>query len=439
MSGSGGPAPATTVLIFVTGAQGFIGRALVAALHARGHAVLAGVHRQCPAQRHVRSVEVDFTRDLDPATWLPRLAGVDAVCNTVGILREHAPQTFARVHVQAPVALFDACVHAGIQRIVQLSALGADADANTDYHRTKRAADDALLARVPAAWCAQPSLVFGAGGTSARLFTMLASLPVIPVPGRGEQRVQPIHLDDLVQALCVLLERTPRTGGRVALVGPAPVTLRGLLMALRAGLRLPPAPVLAVPRTLVAAAAALGEHLPQVLLDRATLRMLDRGNTADAGPTAALLGRAPRPADAFIARDAADAARVQARLSWLLPLLRASVGIVFIATGVVSLGVFPVTDSYALLERTGAPRASWPLLLHGAALLDLALGILVFVLRGPPRRWLWRAQAALIAGYTVIITWRLPEFWLHPYGPVLKNLPLLALLVMLDVLEERRR
>jgi uncharacterized protein YbjT (DUF2867 family) len=427
------------VLIFVTGAQGFIGRALVAALCVRGHAVLAGVHRRRPAQRDVRFVEVDFTRDLDPATWAPRLAGVDAVCNTVGILRERGTQTFARVHVDAPVALFDACARTGIRRVVQLSALGADADAATDYHRTKRAADDALLARIPSAWCAQPSLVFGGGGASARLFMMLASLPVIPVPGRGEQRVQPIHLDDLVQALCALLERTLDDGGRVALVGSAPITLRGLLTALRAGLGLPPAPVAEVPRPLVAAGAALGEHVPRLPLDRATLRMLERGNTADAGPTAALLGHAPRPVDAFIARDAADALRAQARLSWLLPILRASVGIVFIVTGVLSLGVFPAADSYALLERTGAPRALWPLLLYGAALLDLALGILVFVLHGTPRRWLWRAQAVLIVGYTVVITWRLPEFWLHPYGPVLKNLPLLAVLVVLDVLEERRR
>ena len=427
------------MLIFVTGAQGFIGRALVAALRARGHAVLAGVHRRNPAQRDVHLVEVDFTRDLDPGLWAPRLAGVDAVCNTVGILREHGTQTFARVHVDAAVALFDACARLRIQRVVQLSALGADAEATTDYHRTKRAADDALLARIPSAWCAQPSLVFGAGGASARLFTMLASLPVLPVPGRGEQRVQPIHVDDLVHALCVLLERAPGDGGRVTLVGPAPITLRGLLTGLRAGLRLPPAAVLEVPRPLVAAGAALGEYVPRLLLDRASLRMLERGNTADAGPTAALLGHAPRAVDAFIARDAADALRAQARLGWLLPILRVSVGIVFIVTGALSLGVYPVADSYALLERTGAPRALWPPLLYGAALLDLALGVLVFVLHGPPRRWLWRAQAALIAGYTVIITWRLPEFWLHPYGPVLKNLPLLALLVMLDVLEERRR
>ena len=51
------------------------------------------------------------------------------------------------------------------------------------------------------------------------------------------------------------------------------------------------------------------------------------------------------------------------------------------------------------------------------------------------RRLLWRGQAGLIVLYTVIISWRLPEFWLHPYGPLLKNLPMLAVLLLLYTLE----
>jgi uncharacterized protein YbjT (DUF2867 family) len=400
------------------------------------------VHRARPTVDHadaVRDITVDFTRDTDCATWRPRLDGVDAVCNAVGILRERADQTFARLHVEAPVALFDACAAAGIQRFVQVSALGADAGARTAYHLTKRAADDALLARIPSAWCAQPSLVYGPGGASARLFTTLASLPLVPLPGREEHCIQPIHLHDVVAALCVLLERPPSRGGRVALVGPQPTTLRAFLSTLRDGLGLPPARVVAIPRALVAIAAAAGEHLPGALLDRASLDMLERGNTADAQQTSALLGRAPRAARSFIAPADAAALLAQARLAWLLPIVRASVAVVFIATGILSLGVFPVEQSYALLARTGVPEALAPALLYGAALLDLALGVLVFVLRGTSRRWLWRAQAALIGGYTVIITLRLPEYWLHPYGPVLKNVTLLAVLIMLDMLEERER
>ncbi|HSV17228.1 MAG TPA: SDR family oxidoreductase [Casimicrobiaceae bacterium] len=425
--------------ILVTGANGFIGRALTAALRARGHSVCAGVRRaprSLDARGGLRYVPVDFLTDVESADWLPRLHGIDAVVNTVGILRERGRATFARLHVEAPVALFTACAQAGIARVLQLSALGADAHAASDYHRSKRAADDALLARIPGAVCAQPSLVYGEGGASARLFTRLASLPLVPLPGAGTQQVQPIHLDDLVAVLCALVERPLGPGGKIALVGPTPLTLRELLAELRGGLALPPARFVPIPRPLIALAARAGDVMPGLLLDRATLGMLERGNTADPGDTRRLLGHPPRPVFEFIAPDNAAQVRLRARLGWLLPLLRASVALVWIVTGIVSLGLYPVEQSYALLARTGATGVIATVLLYAAGVLDLLLGVLVFMLHGAARRWLWRAQALLIIGYSVIIALRLPEFWLHPYGPMLKNVPLVAVLVALDILED---
>jgi hypothetical protein len=106
----------------------------------------------------------------------------------------------------------------------------------------------------------------------------------------------------------------------------------------------------------------------------------------------------------------------------------------WIVTGLLSLGLYPVSASYALLARVGVPEGWAPPMLYGAALLDLGLGVAVYGMRR--RRPLWFAQMALMAGYMVIITWRLPEFWLHPFGPILKNLPILALLGLLAVMEE---
>lgn len=426
--------------VLVTGAQGFIGAALCRELARRGHAVVAGVHRgsrpHVPAVPFAREVCVDFVRDLDAATWRPRLRGIDAVANTVGLIREHGEATFERVHVTAALALFDACAALGIARVVQLSALGADAEARSAYHRSKRAADDALLARIPTAWCAQPSLVFGPGGASARLFLMLASLPLVPLPGAGDAHLQPIHLDDVVDALCCLLEGSG-PGGRIPLVGPAPLTLREYLMCVRADLGLRRTATVPIPWPVMRLVARAGALLPGALLDPATLGMLARGNVGDARAITRLLGRAPRAVSAFIAPGQAPAMRTAAQLAWLLPLLRSSVATVWIVTGIVSLGLYPVEQSYVLLQRTGVPASLAPLLLFGAALLDLALGVLVFVLRGARRRLLWRAQLALIVFYSLVIAWRLPEFWLHPYGPMLKNLPLVAVLVLLDVLEPR--
>jgi hypothetical protein len=66
------------------------------------------------------SVDVDFTRASEVADWLPRLRDIEAAVNSVGIFRERGPQTFAAVHVQAPCALFDACVIAGIDCVINI-------------------------------------------------------------------------------------------------------------------------------------------------------------------------------------------------------------------------------------------------------------------------------------------------------------------------------
>jgi hypothetical protein len=92
-----------------------------------------------------------------------------------------------------------------------------------------------------------------------------------------------------------------------------------------------------------------------------------------------------------------------------------------------------VQDSYRLLERSGVPPALGPLMLYGAASFDLLMGLGTLFLKR--RRWLWRAQLALIGFYTVVIAFKLPEFLLHPYGPLSKNLPMLAAIWLLAELD----
>jgi len=111
-----------------------------------------------------------------------------------------------------------------------------------------------------------------------------------------------------------------------------------------------------------------------------------------------------------------------------LRLLRLSIAIVWIATAVVSAGLYPVEESLAMLARVGLSGMPALVALYGAAVLDLALGVAVLALR---RRWIWTLQLVVVLGYTAIITACLPEQWLHPYGPMLKNLPILAAMLLL--------
>jgi uncharacterized protein YbjT (DUF2867 family) len=425
------------VVIFLTGASGFIGRRLASALELAGHQVIRAVRTPPEGAQAARgrAVAVDFVADVDPEIWRRRLDGVDVVVNAVGILRESGRQTFDAIHERAPRALFEACVLAGVKRIVQVSALGADERAASGYHLSKRRADD-FLARLPVDWViVQPSLVFGVEGTSARLFATLASAPWIPLPGRGEQAIQPIDVHDAIDALVALVTRREPARVRVALVGPAALTLREFLIRLRAVLELGRARCVSVPMGLVRLAAWIGAWRRDSLLEPDTLDMLARGNTADAAATRTILGREPREVERFLSRDAARAVRTDAQLRWLLPPLRWSIATTWIVTGIVSLVVWPREASLALLARTGVPDTLGPLMLYGAGALDLVLGVATLVVRR--RRWWWLAQAVLIVLYTVVISVRLPEYWAHPYGPVLKNVPLLAAIALLYHLERR--
>jgi uncharacterized protein YbjT (DUF2867 family) len=421
------------VLVLVTGATGFIGRSVADALERSHHQVIRA-SRQVPPGAAGRYLAVDYTKDFAESDWAPRLAGIDAVVNAVGIFRERGRQTFDALHVKAPRALFAACASAGV-RVVQISALGADDGAVSRYHTSKREADDFLLRTCPGAVVAQPSVVFGPGGASARLFTALASLPLIPLPGRGGQRIQPIHVEDLSDAVVALAASAAHAGRRVAVVGREPVTLREFLAQLRRSMGLPPAIFVPVPWTVAIAAARVASAHPRSLLDTDALGMLARGNVADASATAGLLGRSARAVPEFVPRAVAATTRTAALLAWLLPMMRLAIAIVWLASGAVSLGLYPVEQSYALLARAGITATAATAALYGAAALDLAFGIATLAMAR--RRTLWIAQAAAIIAYTAIITVSLPEYWLHPFGPVLKNLPMLAAIWMLYELEER--
>ncbi|MES2015852.1 MAG: DoxX-like family protein [Pseudomonadota bacterium] len=118
-----------------------------------------------------------------------------------------------------------------------------------------------------------------------------------------------------------------------------------------------------------------------------------------------------------------------------LRLLRWSIALVWVATALASAALYPPASSYQLLERSGVPAAWAPMMLYGAAGLDLLIGCAILLLAR--RRWLWLAQLGLIGFYTLVIAIKLPEFLIHPYGPLTKNVPMLAAIWLLYQSEEK--
>jgi uncharacterized protein YbjT (DUF2867 family) len=271
------------VNILLTGANGFIGRNIAAALTAAGHQVT-------PVSRHHG---IDFSAMTTPEKWLPHLKHIDAVINCVGIIGEQGTQRFEALHTLAPSALFRACREACVRRVLQISALGADETAFSAYHLSKRAADDALRSLDLDWFVLRPSLIYGKGGKSAELFMRLARLPLIPVISDGQQQLQPVHIGDVVATVmqCLTSGETRKT---LDILGTETVTFTEWLQWMRRAQGLPPAPVLHVPFQLALAVVRIAKHYSPMLQPE-NLHMLQTGYWADVQPLIRFIGRRPLP------------------------------------------------------------------------------------------------------------------------------------------------
>src|SRR5690606_15660782 len=190
------------------------------------------------------------------------------------------------LHVRAPIALFEGAARAGVRLVVQLSALGSDSEAMSAYYRSKHRADEALRRMPIASLIVQPSLVYAADGASSQLFRRLATLPVLVLP-RTTAQVQPVHLDDLVEAILRAVQAPPTGSVTLAAVGPEPMTLARYIARLREAMGLArPAWQLRAPPAMVLLAARMLAHWPGSLVDADAVRMLLRGHHADAAPLA---------------------------------------------------------------------------------------------------------------------------------------------------------
>ncbi|HYP79829.1 MAG TPA: SDR family oxidoreductase [Steroidobacteraceae bacterium] len=417
-------------VVLLTGSSGFIGTRLRSALRDAGHRVIA-MRRGSNGQG---AFSADFTRDAREMHWRPRLVGVDVVVNAAGVFVDRPRGSMKLIHAATPKALFSAAAESGVRRIIQISALGADSR-STEYFETKDEADRHLMT-LPIEWAIlRPSLVFGLGGRSATLLLRLATLPAVILPRAFRCPVQPVHIDDLVAAVLALVAAPQLPREPVAVAGGKACSMKEFLDILRRQLGYRSAPVMVVPDAIMRLLGRLTVLGRQGYLTRDALRMLRAGHTANAASLATLLGRWPRSPENFVPRGLAVAVGSEATLGWLLPPLRWTIAALWIWSAVVSLGVFPVAESHAVLARTGIPAAMQGPALLSAGALDLAVGLSVLLF--PRQALVWSLQITLVIAYTVVISIWLPEYWLHPLGPVAKNLPLLAFMYLLRRLSLR--
>lgn len=423
--------------ILLTGASGFIGHHLLRTLEQQGHHITACCRTPDKLLFTAKNTTVhalNFTDMTSVDDWLPLLKKCDAVINCVGIIVESHNQSFQLLHSHVPIALFKAAEHVGVKKVIQMSALGADESAQSAYHLSKKSADD-LLKSLSLDWfILQPSIVYGDGAQSMALFHALATLPIHTLIDGGQQQLQPIHISDVTATISQCLKTDTPAQLTLPLVGSSVISFKQLLTHLRQRLGKKPALSISLSGEIAQRTAFLGQYLGEPTLNAENIAMLRRGNTADVAPLTRFMGHPPKDIQQqLLSHSANQAERWHAGLYFLRPLLRLSIAFLWLWSGITALFFFPTEQSYQFLAASGITGNTATITLYSLAITDIILGIGTLI--SNRIRPLLLFQLSLLVLYTLAISLTLAEFWLHPFGPVLKNIPLLATLLVYLTLE----
>lgn len=219
-------------LVTIYGGSGFVGRYIARRMAKAGWRVRVAVRRPNEAMfvkpyGVVGQVEPVLCNIRNDASVRQVMQGADAVVNCVGILVKSGKNTFDAVQSEGPERIARIAASEGITRMVQISAIGADMEADSDYARTKAEGEAAVLKHMPNAMILRPSIVFGPEDQFFNRFAGMTRLsPVIPVAG-GATKFQPVYVDDVAQA--AVLGVQGKAQGVYELGGPVVETFSGLM------------------------------------------------------------------------------------------------------------------------------------------------------------------------------------------------------------------
>jgi len=282
--------------ILVTGANGFVGRHLVARLAKRGDTLRAMVRNAVtyPATAGVQVIEAELTR---PETLTSVLDGVDAVVHCAAItanLKEPYKGAYDTINRGGTENLVHAAASSGVKRLVVMSGLGTrPADAGT-YMATRWGMEEAVRNSGIPFVIIQPSVQFGDGAEFvSALARLVKASPVVPLLGGGRLRFQPIWVEDVVSCIERAIDDEKVTGQAVAIGGSEYATFGEIIDTICAALgkRRLKAPF---PLWVARMQAPLMALLPHPPLTRASLELFGFENTTDIDAVDKAFGFHPR-------------------------------------------------------------------------------------------------------------------------------------------------
>ncbi len=298
-------------LVTVFGGSGFVGRYAVRALARQGWRIRVAMRRPhlAPELRvmgDVGQIELMQANVRHPDSVAAVLEGAQACVNLVGVLYQRGRQGFEALHASAPGTIAEAAARRGVSRLVQVSAIGADAGSPAHYARTKAAGEAAVRAAFPDAVVLRPSVVFGPEDDVFNRFGAMAAVsPVLPLIGGGATRFQPVYAGDVGAAIAAAF--TARAGPHPVfeLGGPGVYSFRELMeLVLKETMRR--RALVPIPFPLAALMGRAGDVWGSVLpfappITGDQVALLKRDNVADPGlPGLAALGVTPTALEAVL-------------------------------------------------------------------------------------------------------------------------------------------
>jgi NADH dehydrogenase len=285
--------------VFVTGGTGFVGRALIQALRAEGHVVRCLVRRGSEHDlRGFEAIERVEGDVLARASLDEAMSGCDAVVHLVGIIREHPARgiTVERLHVDATLNILAAATTVGVRRLLHMSALGARPDARARYHRTKWRAEEAVRSSGLDWTIFRPSIIYGPeDGFVTTLARVVRRLPVVPVIGSGNTRLQPVPVQTVAEGFARALDQAASVAQTYEVGGPDPHTLNEIIDLLGEILKRRKVRKVHVPFPLVRRLAVVLQGLPFFPVTTDQLLMLEEDNVCDPTPFYRAFGLSPVP------------------------------------------------------------------------------------------------------------------------------------------------
>jgi uncharacterized protein YbjT (DUF2867 family) len=294
--------------VTVFGGSGFIGRHLVQRLARAGARVTVAVrsprHADFLRPRGDVGQIVPVAADvLDESAVAAAVAGADGVVNLVGILYARGRYGFNAVHGEGAEIVAKAAAAAGAQRLVQVSAIGADPESPSAYARSKAAGEAAVRAAFPQATILRPSVLFGPEDDFFNRFAAMARMsPALPLFGGGETKFQPVYVGDVADAIVKSLAEAAAPGRLFELGGPTVYTFEEL-MRLVLAVTGREAALVKLPFCAADVIGAFAQMAPfgapLLTRDQAKLLRIDNVVSADAAGFAAL-GLVPTAAEAIL-------------------------------------------------------------------------------------------------------------------------------------------